>query len=94
MFNMLHTAMDQSMVCYLPSSYIVWTIENFLESIMSPSNLDSSDKGWIPIPLRNWFWIPLVLFLVAGAGGLETALYFSKKKQGGFPFLLRHSCFF
>lgn len=52
------------------------------KSIMYPSNVESSDKGWIPIPLRNWFWIPLVLFLVAGAGGLETALYFSKKEQG------------
>lgn len=52
------------------------------KSIMSPSNLESSDRGWIPIPLRSWFWIPLVLFLIAGAGGLETALYFSKKNQG------------
>lgn len=30
MFNMQHTTMGQSIVCYLPSSYIVWTIKNFL----------------------------------------------------------------
>ncbi|RDB16062.1 hypothetical protein Hypma_003454 [Hypsizygus marmoreus] len=40
------------------------------------------EKGWVPWPLRPWFWIPFVLILAAGAVGLEIALHFSKKNQG------------
>ncbi|KAJ3517527.1 hypothetical protein NLJ89_g444 [Agrocybe chaxingu] len=39
-------------------------------------------KTWVPHPLRPWFWIPFVLFLLAGAIGLEVALHFSNKNQG------------
>jgi hypothetical protein len=39
-------------------------------------------KGWVPVPLRSWFWIPLVTFMVLLAMGLELALYFSNKNEG------------
>lgn len=39
-------------------------------------------KGWVPIPLRAWFWIPLVAFMVLTSIGLEIALYHSKKYDG------------
>jgi hypothetical protein len=39
-------------------------------------------KGWVPIPLRAWFWIPLVTFMILLAIGLEVALNFSNKNQG------------
>jgi hypothetical protein len=32
--------------------------------------------------MQPWFWIPLVVILVLGAIGLETALHFSKVNQG------------
>lgn len=45
--------------------------------------LDSSrPKGWVPWPLRPWFWLPFILVLALGAVGLEIALHFSKKNQG------------
>ncbi|KDR73215.1 hypothetical protein GALMADRAFT_142353 [Galerina marginata CBS 339.88] len=34
------------------------------------------------MPLRPYFWIPLIIFLVGGAIGLEVALHFSNKNQG------------
>ncbi|KAG6809944.1 hypothetical protein H0H92_013993 [Tricholoma furcatifolium] len=40
------------------------------------------DEGWVPWPLRLYFWIPLVIVLVVGAIGLEVALHFSNKNQG------------
>ncbi|KAF9459137.1 hypothetical protein BDZ94DRAFT_1060738 [Collybia nuda] len=40
------------------------------------------EKGWVPWPLRPWFWIPFVLILTAAAIGLEVGLHFSKKNQG------------
>lgn len=39
-------------------------------------------KGWVPMPLRAWFWIPLVIFMILTAVGLEIALYYSKKLEG------------
>ncbi|KDR73211.1 hypothetical protein GALMADRAFT_72477, partial [Galerina marginata CBS 339.88] len=39
-------------------------------------------KTWIPMPLRPYFWIPLIIFLIGGAIGLEVALRFSNKNQG------------
>ncbi len=43
---------------------------------------------WIPIPLRTWFWVSYVCFLVAGAIALEVALRFSHKNNGiSFPYL-------
>ncbi|KAF9521812.1 hypothetical protein CPB83DRAFT_921888, partial [Crepidotus variabilis] len=39
---------------------------------------------WIPLPLRAFFWIPLVVFLTSGAVALEVALYYSRKNLG-FP---------
>lgn len=43
---------------------------------------DSGDPDWLPLPLRFWFWVPLVVILVLGAIGLEVALHFSKRNQG------------
>ncbi|KAF9444645.1 hypothetical protein P691DRAFT_836023 [Macrolepiota fuliginosa MF-IS2] len=40
------------------------------------------DPKWLPLPLRPWFWIPLVVVLALGAIGLEVALHFSKTNQG------------
>lgn len=40
-------------------------------------------KTWTPLPLRVHFWIPLIVILVGGGIGLEIALYFSNKHQGG-----------
>ena len=39
-------------------------------------------KTWTPLPLRRYFWIPLIVFLVGAAIGLEIALYLSSKHQG------------
>jgi hypothetical protein len=39
-------------------------------------------KGWVPLPLRAWFWIPLVAFMVLTAVGLEIALAYSRKNDG------------
>ncbi|KAG6888940.1 hypothetical protein C0995_004795 [Termitomyces sp. Mi166 len=46
-----------------------------------PLNKDK-DNGWVPWPLRPYFWIPFVAILAAGAVGLEVALHFSNKNQG------------
>lgn len=40
-------------------------------------------KGWVPVPLRSWFWIPFITLMVLLAMGLELALYFTNKNQGG-----------
>ncbi|KAI0342287.1 hypothetical protein BDW22DRAFT_179555 [Trametopsis cervina] len=37
---------------------------------------------WTPIPLRLWFWIPLVLLMAGGGIAFEVALHFSKKNHG------------
>ncbi|KDQ22240.1 hypothetical protein PLEOSDRAFT_1086950 [Pleurotus ostreatus PC15] len=42
---------------------------------------DRSDT-WVPLPLRTWFWLSLVVFLAGGAIALEVALHFSNKNQG------------
>jgi len=41
-------------------------------------------RAWIPLPFRAYFWVPLVLFLLLAAIGLEVALRISNKNQG-FP---------
>ncbi|KAF8067656.1 hypothetical protein FPV67DRAFT_1581278 [Lyophyllum atratum] len=48
----------------------------------SPPLDDPKDEGWVPWPLRPWFWIPFILVLAGGAVGLEVALHFSNKNQG------------
>jgi len=45
---------------------------------------DRQSRFWVPLPFRPYFWVPLVVFLVLAAIGLEIALYFSNKNQG-FP---------
>jgi len=39
-------------------------------------------KGWVPIPLRLWFWIPLVTVMILLAIGLEIALHRSNVNSG------------
>ncbi|KIP09925.1 hypothetical protein PHLGIDRAFT_59770, partial [Phlebiopsis gigantea 11061_1 CR5-6] len=39
-------------------------------------------KPWVPLPLRPWFWIPLVILMAGGGIAFEVALFFSKKNQG------------
>lgn len=39
-------------------------------------------QPWIPLPLRTWFWVPLVLLMAGGGIAFEVALYFSQKNQG------------
>lgn len=39
-------------------------------------------QGWTPVPLRTWFWVPLVVFMILLAIGLEIALHFSNKQKG------------
>jgi hypothetical protein len=60
---------------------------------------DKVARGWTPVPLRLWFWIPLVTFMILLALGLEIALHFSNKQQGRFSvpvchlrFILRVEC--
>lgn len=48
----------------------------------SNANAEKIADGWIPLPLRIWFWIPLVAFMVLTAIGLEVALYYSNKFDG------------
>ena len=47
-----------------------------------PSPLDRRSKTWTPLPLRPYFWIPLIVILVGAAIGLEIALYLSNKHRG------------
>ena len=42
----------------------------------------ASVNPWIPIPLRTWFWVPLVLIMAGGGIGFEVALHFSKHNRG------------
>lgn len=39
-------------------------------------------RPWVPLPLRMWFWIPLVSLMAAGGIAFEVALHFSEKNQG------------
>ncbi|KAJ6629223.1 hypothetical protein B0H10DRAFT_1988625 [Mycena sp. CBHHK59/15] len=39
-------------------------------------------NGWVPPPLRTWYWVSLVSLLVALAVALEVALHFTNKNQG------------
>jgi hypothetical protein len=39
-------------------------------------------KGWVPVPLRAWFWIPLVTFMILLAIGLEIAVRYSNQYDG------------
>jgi len=47
---------------------------------------DSKDsritRGWTPLPLQTYFWVPLVTFMALLAIGLEIALHFSNKQKG------------
>ncbi|KDR72481.1 hypothetical protein GALMADRAFT_73674 [Galerina marginata CBS 339.88] len=47
-----------------------------------PTPIGEPHKTWVPMPLRPYFWIPLIIFLIGGAIGLEVALHFSNKNQG------------
>jgi hypothetical protein len=40
-------------------------------------------KGWVPVPLRVEFWIPLVVVMILLAIGLEIALHYSNQNSGG-----------
>ncbi|PPQ90530.1 hypothetical protein CVT25_015820 [Psilocybe cyanescens] len=53
-----------------------------VSGIPSSPNDQPGRKFFVPLPLRVYFWIPLVVFLVLGAIGLEVALHFSNKNQG------------
>ncbi|KAF4581657.1 hypothetical protein EYR40_002668 [Pleurotus pulmonarius] len=57
--------------------------ENFVaqDSDDADKKADRSDT-WVPLPLRTWFWLSLVVFLAGGAIALEVALHFSNKNQG------------
>ena len=44
--------------------------------------------AWTPVPLRLWFWIPLVTFMILLAIGLEIAFHISRVQQGLFSVLL------
>ncbi|KAF4581395.1 hypothetical protein EYR40_002984 [Pleurotus pulmonarius] len=57
--------------------------ENFVaqDSDDADKKADRSDT-WVPLPLRTWFWLSLVIFLAGGAIALEVALHFSNKNQG------------
>jgi hypothetical protein len=48
----------------------------------SNANAGKIAEGWVPLPLRAWFWIPLVVFMVLTAIGLEMALAYSNKVDG------------
>ncbi|KAJ7276167.1 hypothetical protein B0H12DRAFT_1083885 [Mycena haematopus] len=39
-------------------------------------------RGWVPTPLRGWYAISLVVFLILVAIALEIALHFTKKNNG------------
>ncbi|KAG5637195.1 hypothetical protein H0H81_005408 [Sphagnurus paluster] len=45
-------------------------------------DINIDEKGWVPWPLRPYFWVPFVLILVLGAIGLEVGLHFSNKNHG------------
>ncbi|KAF9476818.1 hypothetical protein BDN70DRAFT_862706 [Pholiota conissans] len=49
---------------------------------VSPTTLARDAKNRIPLPLRPYFWVPLIVFLVAGAIALEVALHVSNERQG------------
>ena len=39
-------------------------------------------RGWVPPPLRGWYAIALVVFLLLLAMALEIALHYTKKNNG------------
>ncbi|KAF9521556.1 hypothetical protein CPB83DRAFT_865412 [Crepidotus variabilis] len=47
-----------------------------------PVAADQRKDVWIPLPLRAFFWIPLIVVLTLGAIALEVVLYYSHKNQG------------
>ncbi|KAF8198632.1 hypothetical protein BJ912DRAFT_31550 [Pholiota molesta] len=51
-------------------------------AIVYPTTNVHDAKNRIPLPLRPYFWVPLIIFLVAAAIALEVALHFSNKRQG------------
>jgi hypothetical protein len=53
---------------------------------------DGDQEAWTPVPLKLWFWLPLVLFMALGAIGLEIALHFTKKNNGMWSGLLFFFC--
>lgn len=46
------------------------------------NNVKAEAKGWVPLPLQAWFWIPLVAFMILTAFCLEMALYYSNLFDG------------
>ena len=49
-------------------------------------------KPWVPLPLRPWFWIPLVVIMACGGIAFEVALHFSQKKQGVVTIIHTNHC--
>ncbi|KAF8189611.1 hypothetical protein K438DRAFT_1832886 [Mycena galopus ATCC 62051] len=43
---------------------------------------EETPRGWVPTPLRGWYAITLVAFLLLVAIALEIALHFTKKNNG------------
>ncbi|KAJ7499154.1 hypothetical protein FB451DRAFT_1204485 [Mycena latifolia] len=43
---------------------------------------DDLPRGWVPPPLRGWYAIALIVFLIALAIALEIALHFTNKNNG------------
>jgi hypothetical protein len=43
---------------------------------------EETPRGWVPTPLRGWYAIALVVFLLLVAIALEIALHFTKKNNG------------
>ena len=39
-------------------------------------------KPWTPLPLRPYFWIPLVCIMAGGGIALEVVLHISQKNNG------------
>ena len=37
---------------------------------------------WVPVPLRTWFWVPLVGLMAGGGIAFEVALHFSQRDGG------------
>jgi hypothetical protein len=46
------------------------------------TNAEKFAQGWVPLPLRAWFWIPFMAFMILTAIGLEIALFYSNQLTG------------
>lgn len=71
---------DKGMYSSLPS--LIDYIAHYGSHLGFNREDDQIDRGWTPVPLRARFWIPLVIFMIFLAIGLEVALYFSNKNKG------------